>query len=231
VKVVNAKYYDKLLKDSEFFKKIKTEMSIPNSENEQFLAVKKEILINWNIGCSIDTLKATSLLKNMKEVSELINSCDPRYNVAYTFIGDIQAVIKNLEKIVNIIMTTIDNIERDQDKLENLRTFINLFKLYRRYLTSKSNCFNVEVEKLKSIIDDDIKKLNDIISESWEECECKEAFVNRFKEQEGEQEQGSKKIKMDPLEEQKNYFFKDSAIASKTLDEADKIYRKMGKLL
>ena len=36
---------------------------------------------------------------------------------------------------------------------------------------------------------------------------------------------------MDALAEQKNYFLKDSAIASKTWDEADKIYRKMGKLL
>ena len=232
VKEANAQYYERL-KDPEFLATIKAEMSITNSQNPDFLAFKAEVLRKWNIGCSIDALKATSLLKEIKEVSEFITSCDPRYNVAYTFIGDIQTVIKNLEKIVNIIMTTIANIESRQDTFENLITFINLFNLYKRYLLA--NCFNIQVEKLKSIIDDDIKKLNAIISESWKVCDCQGAFEKRFKEQEGEQEgeqeQGSKKIKMDALAEQKNYFFKDSAIASKTLDEADKIYRKMGKLL
>ena len=232
VKKANAQYYERL-KDQVFLDDMKDAMSITNSQNPDFLAFKAEVLRKWNIGCSIDALKATSLLKEIKEVSEFITSCDPRYNVAYTFIGDIQTVIKNLEKIVNIIMTTIANIESRQDTFENLITFINLFNLYKRYLLA--NCFNIQVEKLKSIIDDDIKKLNAIISESWKVCDCQGAFEKRFKEQEGEQEgeqeQGSKKIKMDALAEQKNYFFKDSAIASKTLDEADKIYRKMGKLL
>ena len=228
VKKANAQYYERL-KDQVFLDDMKDAMSITNSQNPDFLAFKAEVLRKWNIGCSIDALKATSLLKEIKEVSEFITSCDPRYNVAYTFIGDIQTVIKNLEKIVNIIMTTIANIESRQDTFENLITFINLFNLYKRYLLA--NCFNIQVEKLKSIIDVDIKKLNDIISESWKVCACQDAFKRRFKEQEGEQEQGSKKIKMDALAEQKNYFFKDSAIASKTLDEADKIYRKMGKLL
>ena len=228
VKNANAQFYERL-KNPEFLARMKAEMSIPNSQNPEFLAFKAEVLSKWNIGCMLDPLKATSLLKNIKEVSEFINSCDPRYNVAYTFIGDIQAVIKNLEKIVNIIMTTIANIKSGQDTFENLITFINLFNLYKRYLLA--NCFNIQVEKLKSIIDDDITKLNAIISKSWEECDCQRAFEKRFNEQEGEQEQGSKKIKIADLEKKKNYFFKDSAIASKTLDEADKIYRKMGKLL
>jgi len=231
VKDVNAKFYEQL-KDQVFLDDMKGAMSTPKSQDKVFLAFKAEVLSKWNIGlgCSmLDRLRATSLLKEIKEVSEFITSCDPRYNVAYTFIGDIQTVIKNLEKIVNIIMTTIGDIKIDKDTLENLRTFINLFNLYKRYLLA--NCFNIQVEKLKSIIDDDIIKLNAIISESWKVCDCQGAFEKRFKEQEGEQEQGSKKIKMDALAEQKNYFFKDSAIASKTLDEADKIYRKMGKLL
>ena len=235
VKDVNAKFYEQL-KDQVFLDDMKGAMSTPKSQDKVFLAFKAEVLSKWNIGlgCSmLDRLRATSLLKEIKEVSEFITSCDPRYNVAYTFIGDIQTVIKNLEKIVNIIMTTIGDIKIDKDTFENLITFINLFNLYKRYLLA--NCFNIQVEKLKSIIDVDIKKLNDIISESWKVCACQDAFKRRFKEQEGEQEgeqeQGSKKIKMDALAEQKNYFFKDSAIASKTLDEADKIYRKMGKLL
>ena len=214
---------------TDFLTTMMKDMVKTHSPSDEFKKVKDDILSAWKIEKET-TITLRSMIVN---ASSFINSCDPRYKVSYTFIGDIQTFIKNLEKIVYIIMETIKNIEqypaKKRENILNLNTFIELFNLYRDYLLH--DCFKFEVKKIQNIILRDIETIDNIIIVSWNKSTetVKAAFV-----------EGSKKQKLTPSSHNpskelnaviKDNLFKKSVIVSNTLDEADKIYKKWSKLI
>jgi hypothetical protein len=176
VKKVNEKYYDVYSSYSpDVLEKKKGLIFQGNNKDSTFRAEKEPFLLAWNIHPKESQPFSTKGLEaGILNVIDFINNCTHRYSILYTFIGDIQTVLNNFRNIVDIIITTITEILDEKNTRDNLNTWVEIFYLYKSYITSES--FITELAKLKEIINGDIAMLNHIIIEAWNTCHVKENF-------------------------------------------------------
>jgi hypothetical protein len=176
VKKVNEQYYDVYSSYPPDDLEKKQELIFKGDNNvSAFRAEKEPFLQAWNIHPKQSQPFSTKGLEaGILNVIDFINNCTHRYSILYTFIGDIQTVLNNFRNIVDIIITTITEIQEGNNTRDNLNTWVEIFYLYKSYITSES--FITELDKLKEIINGDIAMLNHIIIEAWNTCHVKENF-------------------------------------------------------